>query len=187
MSVTDEKEYGTGDSPNPADIAAQIPRKEDWSARMLADRQRQLEGSSWYPVATGAPETTVPKRYKAFDADEGSFQASITPQKWDCTNLVNVPQNGGAAGNPVEVVPYYPGRDSLTIVNTGANPVILSPNIEAALNGRGITVPANGGTFSMSTQAGFWAWATGGNSTVQAYWTAYEAPTSHLPPKPKEE
>lgn len=184
MTQTDAKEYGTGSNPNPADIPADIPRKDDWQARMLAGRQAQAEGQNWYPVAQGAPETSIPRRYKAFEADEGSFQASIQPQKWDCTPAIAVPQSGGFS-NPIEVAPFLPGRDQLTITNTGANPIVVSPTLEKALNGVGVPVAA-GSSFVLNSQAGVWAWATGGASTVQAWWTQYEAPTSHLPPKDKE-
>lgn len=183
---TDEKEYATGDNPNPADQPFRIPRKDDWQGAMLARRQKATEDAAWYPRAQGAPETQVPRRFKAFEVDEGDFQANISPQRWDCTLNQIVPLNDGAHGNPIEIVPFLPGRAEVFILNTGANPLIISPSLETALNGRGITLASGGQPFSLATQGGFYAWATGGASTVQAWWTQYEAPTTHLPPKDRE-
>ena len=187
MSQTDRAEYGTGTNPNPFDQAADIPRKDDWQARLLQSRQEATEGAPWYPVAQGPPETQLPRRYRAFQVDEGDFQASVSPQKWDCTPNIFVPQNDGLHGNPVELAPALPGRSSLTIMNTGSNAIslIISPTLEKALAGIGIIVPA-GASFQVDCQAGAYAWGINGNSTAQVMWTYFEAPTTHLPPKDKD-
>lgn len=187
MSKTDEKEYGTGDNPNPADQAFRIPRKDDWQGAFLAHREAQLQGQPWYPEAVAPPATEIPRRYRAFDVDSGDFQASVSPQRWDCTPNIAVPVNDGLHGNPVEIAPFMPGRVSLTVLNTGPNSIslIISPSLEKALAGIGIIVPA-GGSWSADTQGGAYVWAIGGASTCQAMWTFYEAPTTHLPPKDKD-
>lgn len=185
MSQTDRLEYGTGDNPNPADIPADISGrpKPNWERDYLDNRERQLEGQPWFPRATGQPGATPSRRMRAFTPDEGDFQASISPQAWDCTN-VQVPQSGGQM-QPVQAFPAMPGRVHVEITNTGTNPIIISPTADLALAGIGKTIAANGGVWTIDTQAPAWAYATGGPSTLEVIWTYFEAPNSHLPPKDK--
>lgn len=185
--MSDTLEYGTGDNPNPADITADVSGrpKADWESRYLDAREQQIIEQPWYPGATGQPGPPPNRRNRAFIPDEGDFQASISPPAWDCTPTMNVPQSGGNLG-PVQIVQALPGKSTVTVINTGANPVVISPTPDKAFNSVGITIPANGGTFTMSCQGPAYAYATGGISTVEVWWTYYESPTTHLPPKDKD-
>lgn len=177
----------TENTTNPADIPADIPGRPraNWESSYLDAREQQLEESSWYPKAVGQPGPMPNRRFKAFtNPDEGDFQASVSPQCWDCSMPIAVPQSGGAQG-PVQVAEGMPGRAHLSIINTGNNPVILSPNPDRAMAGVGISVAANA-TFTIDCQGPIWAYGSGGSSTVQAYWTYWESPSSHLPPKDKD-
>lgn len=184
--MSDQREYATGNNPNPADIPADVSGRPpaDWESRYLESRERQLEDSTWYPKIVGQPSADMPPRLRAFTPDTGDFQATISPTRWDCSLPLFVPQSGGAQG-PVQAIEALPGRSSVTLINTGNNPVILSPSPDKAMAGVGITVAA-GGSFSMDCQGPAWAYANGGTSTIECMWTYYESPSSHLPPKPKE-
>lgn len=160
--------------------AADVPRPPDWEGRYLDSREKQLEGQPWYPKVMAPPATVIPPRYRAFEVDEGGFQASVSPQKWETPPAVNVP-----AGLVRECWPATPGAVKIEIENTGANPVVVSPTPDQAANAVGKTI-ANGAVWTIETQAAGFVYSVNG-STVQVVITRFEAPNTHVPPKKKEE
>lgn len=156
---------------NPADIPAEIPRpNEDYESRYL-DFQGQRLQSRGYPQSVGPPDAPSLERFHKYDPD--NYQATISPQNWD-TDSVYVPASGGGM-NPVEIWPRMQKRASLLLTNTGTHPVLVSPNMNKALNGRGQTV-AVGATFEIDTQASAYAVGVGGTSEVQITWTYWDEP-----------
>lgn len=162
---------------NPSDIPSEIPRPADWQTRYLQQREAQIREVPWYPIKQGQPGGIISPRLKAFSVDESEFGVNVQPQEWDTWPWANV------TATPIEGWPAKPGQDTVIVINTGNNPLTISPTRDKADLGNGISLPA-GDTFTISTQAAGWISAPSGSTSVQIAITFNQAPTSHLPPKP---
>lgn len=158
------------------DRSADIPRTPNDDIKEFFQGDKNLEETDWYPRTHGPPDTQIPERQKRFTLENTELGISFRPQFWDAYS-VNV---AAAAANPIIAFNFRPGRDTIIIQNTGANPCIISPTQEKAQNGFGWPLAAGATSPSLQIQAAGYVYSALG-TTLSILETFYESPTSPLP------
>ena len=122
--------------------------------------------------APAEPAPPVPPPTVNWDAEldrEALIMRRRQPTDWSPTTVVLM------AGAQAQVVPYRLNRKSVTILTTGANPVILGATIGAVANQSSATFPlAVGATLSLESEAAIWGLSVDGTTlaVVETYYGA---------------
>lgn len=145
----------------PLQIAEYKAAQRDWRTHYADERAQMavLDGSlashSFAPIHAPTP-VKLP---------EPGLDVQVQAQQWMTRGGLTI----GAL--PTALWPPQRGMDAVSVVNTGANDLVLAPSEAILRSGAGITLAA-GAAFRINVQAGGWGMSLAG-TTVDVAWTHY--------------